>query len=131
MLSKGHAMTPEQQIIQNTNCRFSMSVRNKYFEMIKSGAKDIELRPYDAKRQQIKTGDKFVLFDAENPTEYIVCQVLGMHVAPDFETLFQTIDIRRAGFTSLDELKNTVLKFVSIEKLRNEQVVGLEIKRLR
>ena len=30
-----------------------MSVRNKYFEMIKSGHKDIELRAYDEKHKKI------------------------------------------------------------------------------
>lgn len=29
-----------------------MSVRNKYFEMIKSGHKDIELRAYDEKHKK-------------------------------------------------------------------------------
>ncbi len=120
-----------KHILPNIDCRFSMSVRHNYFEMIKSGQKDIELRAYDEKRKKIKVGDKFLLFDAENPDEHIICEVLNMHVAPDFESLFKKIDIRRSGFANLDELINTVTKFVSREKLASEPVVGMEIKRVR
>lgn len=118
-------------IIPNLDCRFSMSVRHKYFELIKSGQKDIELRAYDEKRKKIKVGDKFLLFDAENPDAHIICEVLNMHVAPDFKSLFEIIDIKRSGFQNLDELMDVITKFVSREELQREQVVGIEIKRIR
>ena len=120
-----------KHIISNLECRFSMSVRHKYFEMIKSGQKDIELRAYDEKRKKMKAGDKFLLFDAENPNEYIICEVLNMHIAPDFESLFKKIDIKRSGFKDIAELMDTITKFVSREELAREQVVGMEIKRIR
>jgi len=120
-----------KHILPNIDCRFSMSVRHKYFELIKSGAKDIELRAYDDKRKKIKIGDKFLLFDAENPDQYIICAVLNMHIAPDFQSLFNKIDIKRSGFRNLDELMDTITKFMSYEELVREQVVGVEIKRIR
>ena len=117
--------------IQDIPYQFTMSVRHKYFELIKSGAKDIELRAYDEKRKKMKTGDKFLLFDAENPDQYIICEVLNMHIAPDFESLFKKIDIKRSGFKDIAELMDTITKFVSREELAREQVVGMEIKRIR
>ena len=117
-----------KHILPNIDCRFSMSVRNKYFEMIKSGHKDIELRVYDEKRKKVKIGDKFLLFDAENPSEYIICEVLNMHIAPDFETLFKKLNIKRAGFETLDELMGVITKFISADEIAREQVVGMEIK---
>ena len=119
-------MTKEPNIPYN----FTMSVRSKFFQMIKSGQKDIELRAYDDKRKKIKIGDIFQLFDAENPTEYIFCEVINMHVAPNFESLFKKIDIKRTGFANLEEVINTLIKFVPKEKLEQEQVVGMEIKRI-
>ena len=53
------------------------------------------------------------------------------HVAPDFESLFKNLDIKRSGFQNLDELISVVTKFVSHEELQREQVVGIEIKRIR
>ena len=120
-----------EHILPNIDCRFSMSVRHEYFELIKSGQKDIELRAYDNKRKRIKIGDKFLLFDAENTNSYIVCEVLDMHVAPNFESLFNKVDIKRSGFNNLDELMNIITKFVSREELAREQIVGMEIKRIR
>ena len=124
-------MTQNQNPIPDIPCQFTMSVRNKYFELIKSGAKDIELRAYDEKRKKVKIGDKFLLYDAENPDQSIICEILNMHVAPDFESLFKKIDIKRSGFKDINELMDTITKFVSREELVREQVVGIEIKRIK
>ena len=124
-------MTQDKNITSDIPYRFTMSVWHKYFEMIKTGQKDIELRAYDEKRRKMKVGDKFLLFDAENPDESIICEILNMHVAPDFESLFKKIDIKRSGFKDINELMDTITKFVSREELAREQVVGMEIKRAR
>jgi len=124
-------MTNNPNIIPDIPYQFTMSVRHKYFELIKSGAKDIELRAYDEKRRKMKAGDKFLLFDAENPDQSIICEILNMHVAPDFESLFKNLDIKRSGFKDMTELMDTITKFVSREELAREQVVGIEIKRVR
>ena len=124
-------MSYNQSIIPDIPCQFTMSVRHKYFELIKSGQKDIELRAYDEKRRKMKAGDKFLLFDAENPDQSIICEILNMHVAPDFESLFKKIDMKRSGFKDMTELMDTITKFVSREELQREQVVGIEIKRIR
>lgn len=124
-------MANTNNTIQDIPYQFTMSVRHKYFELIKSGQKDIELRAYDEKRKKMKSGDRFLLYDAENPNESIICEILNMHVAPDFESLFKKLDIKRSGFDNLDELIDAVTKFVSREELQREQVVGIEIKRIR
>jgi ASC-1-like (ASCH) protein len=124
-------MTQNQKPIPDIPYQFTMSVRHKYFELIKSGQKDIELRAYDEKRRKMKTGDKFLLYDAENPDQSIICEILNMHVAPDFESLFKKIDIKRSGFKDIAELMDTITKFVAREELAREQVVGIEIKRIR
>ena len=79
----------------------------------------------------MKSGDRFLLYDAENPDESIICEILNMHVAPNFESLFKNLDIKRSGFQNMKELIDTVTKFVSHEELQREQVVGIEIKRVR
>lgn len=124
-------MIKDKNMTSDIPYQFTMSVRHKYFELIKSGTKDIELRAYDEKRKKVKIGDKFQLFDAENPDQSIICEVLNMHVAPDFESLFKKIDIKRSGFRNLDELIDVITKFISAEELQREQVVGMEIKPVR
>ncbi len=124
-------MIKDKNMTSDIPYQFTMSVRHKYFELIKSGQKDIELRAYDEKRKKMKAGDKFLLFDAETPDQYIICEILNMHVAPNFESLFKKIDIKRSGFKDINELMDTITKFVSREELAHEQVVGMEIKRIR
>ena len=65
-------MTQDKNITSDIPYQFTMSVRHKYFEMIKTGQKDIELRAYDEKRRKMKAGDRFLLYDAENPDESII-----------------------------------------------------------
>ena len=124
-------LSKKQDIAPDVPYQFTMSVRHKYFEMIKSGQKDIELRAYDEKRKKMKAGDRFLLYDAENERESIICEILNMHVAPDFESLFKNLDIKRSGFRDIDELMDVITKFVSRAELQREQVVGIEIKRVR
>ncbi len=124
-------LSKKQDIAPDIPYQFTMSVRHKYFEMIKSGQKDIELRAYDEKRKKMKAGDRFLLYDAENERESIICEILNMHVAPDFESLFKNLDIKRSGFRDIDELMDVITKFVSRAELQREQVVGIEIKRVR
>jgi len=124
-------LSKKQDIAPDIPYQLTMSVRHKYFEMIKSGQKDIELRAYDEKRKKMKAGDRFLLYDAENEREFIICEILNMHVAPDFESLFKNLDIKRSGFRDIDELMDVITKFVSRAELQREQVVGIEIKRVR
>lgn len=117
-----------ESILPQFDCKFSMSVRNKYFELIKSGQKDIELRAFDEKRRQMKVGDKFLLYDAENTDNYIICSIINLHIAPDFETLFNKLDIKRTGFETIKELEDVVFKFITKEEFAKNSVVGIEIE---
>jgi len=117
-----------EHFLPEYDCRFLMSVRHRYFEMIKTGTKDIELRAYDDKRKKMKVGDKFLLYDAEKTDNFIICKILNMHIAPDFETLFSKIDIQRSGFDSIAQLKEVVFKFITEQEFAKNAVVGIEIK---
>ena len=41
-------------LLPNLDCKFSMSLRPEYYEMVGSGEKDIELRLYDDKRRKMR-----------------------------------------------------------------------------
>ena len=44
----------------------NMSVKEKYYNLLKSGKKTIELRLFDEKRQKIKIGDIIEFSNASN-----------------------------------------------------------------
>lgn len=67
------------------------------FGMIKAGSKKIEIRLYDSKRQQIKTGDCIVFGLLPDKNETIKVQVTGVDVYNDFETLYREVDFALLG----------------------------------
>ena len=44
----------------------TMNVKTKYYNLLKSGKKIIELRLFDEKRQKIKIGDEILFSDSSN-----------------------------------------------------------------
>lgn len=86
------------------------------------------MRAFDEKRRQMKVGDKFLLYDAENTDNYIICSIINLHIAPDFETLFNKLDIKRTGFETIKELEDVVFKFITKEEFAKNSVVGIEIE---
>ena len=52
-------------ILPNLGCKFSMSLRPEYYEMVRSGEKDIELRLYDEKRRRMHNGDIILIYNAQ------------------------------------------------------------------
>ena len=45
-----------------------MNVKTKYYNLLESGEKTIELRLFDEKRQKIKIGDKIIFSDSSDNT---------------------------------------------------------------
>lgn len=115
-------------ILPNINCRFSMSLRPEYYEMVLSGEKDIELRLYDEKRRQMHNGDIVLIFDTQNRPNYIRCKIVRMHIARSFADLGDKISIHRTGFASLEKLLHAVSKFYTEDQESKYGVVGIELE---
>ena len=65
----------------------NMSVKEKYYNLLKSGKKTIELRLFDEKRQKIKIGDIIEFSNASNADDTFSAKVINLHKAPDFKSL--------------------------------------------
>lgn len=105
-----------------------MSVKEKYYNLLKSGRKTIELRLLDDKRRKIKIGDEIEFSNVSNTNETFLAQVINLHKAPDFETLCFKIDVQQAGFLSEVELLKSLGEFYSIQQQKEFGVVGIEVK---
>lgn len=114
-------------VLPNLVCRFSMNLRHTYYEMVKSGQKDIELRLYDEKRRQMCAGDIVLIYDAENPSDYIRREIVHMHIAQSFANLATQINVRRTGFDSLEQFSAAVSKFYTPAQESRYGVVGIEL----
>jgi len=107
-----------------------MSLKGKYFNLIKSGEKTIELRLLDEKRAKIKIGDEIRFTHIDNSSDFVDVKVIDLHVSSSFANLFKSIDVKKSGFTNVKDMKDVLETFYPIEKQEELGVVGIEIERI-
>jgi ASC-1-like (ASCH) protein len=107
-----------------------LKVKQKYYEMLKSTKKTIELRLYDEKRRQIKLGDVIEFRCVEDEDDKFLAEVVKLHFAEDFAHLCQKIECQKAGFTSDEALINALEEFYAKERQKEFGVVGIEIRKV-
>ena len=105
-----------------------MKLQEKFFLLIKSGQKNIELRLWDEKRQKIKAGDIIEFSNCSNLSEKFRTTVTKLHLAQDFTALCSQIDCRTAGFSSPEELAAVLADFYPPKLQKEYGVVGIEIR---
>ena len=106
----------------------TMKVQTKYYNLLKSGVKTVELRLWDEKRQLIKVGDQITFSDLSNPVDSFTAQVLALHRANSFDELCKIISPTQAGFVSKEELIDCLQEFYTPEAQSQYGVVGIEVK---
>lgn len=107
----------------------NMKLHASPFEKIKSGEKTIELRLFDEKRQQIKTGDEIV-FTNTDTYEKLTAMVVKLHVFKDFAQLYKALPLLQCGYTAENVRKATpadMEEYYSLEEQSKYGVVGIEI----
>ena len=99
------------------------------FEQIKSGAKTIELRLFDEKRQTIKEGDTIV-FSNTDTGETLYTTVLRLHCFDTFAALYQALPLLSCGYTkeTIDSAHPSDMEqYYSAEDQQRYGVVGIEL----
>lgn len=115
-------------ILPNLNCNFSMSLRPEYYDMVRTGEKDIELRLYDEKRRRMRNGDILLIYNAQNCNEYIRTKIVRLHIAKSFADLAKKISMPRTGFLSLYSLMTAISQFYDPDAESKYGIVGIEIE---
>ena len=108
----------------------TMNVKTKYYNLLKSGKKTIELRLFDEKRQKIQVGDEIVFSDSSNQDDNFKAIVLKLHRAESFDALCNIILPDKAGFSTKEELISVLEEFYTPSAQKKFGVVGIEIKKL-
>ncbi|MBE5821103.1 MAG: ASCH domain-containing protein [Clostridiales bacterium] len=108
----------------------TIKLQPKYFDYVKNGAKRIELRLNDEKRQLIKIGDEIEILKEPNLDESFTVKVIGLLKYSCFEDLFKDFDISILADKS--EKKQDVLKdlekYYSKEKQAEYNVLGIRFE---
>ena len=115
--------------LSRQNTTHNMKLNPSPFEMIKSGHKTIELRLFDEKRQQIKTGDQIV-FTNTTTGETLFTSVAKLHLFDSFEELYQSLPLLQCGYTT-DNIGNAtpadMEQYYSVADQEKYGVVGIEL----
>ena len=108
----------------------TMKLQEEYFYYIKNGTKKYEIRLNDEKRQKIKVGD-FIEFQKEPLLEEkIITKVTNLIYFPNFEKLFENIDIRYLADKNVkkEKLIEDLEVYYPKEKQEKYGVLAIEVK---
>ena len=106
-----------------------MKLRPEPFGKIRSGAKTIELRLYDEKRQKIREGD-VIEFTCTEDGEMIRATVKKLHRFNSFAELYNTLPLLQCGYTAEDVDRaqpSDMEAYYSVEEQQKYGVVGIEL----
>ena len=109
-----------------------MNLASGPFEQIESGAKTIELRLYDEKRQTVSEGDT-IIFSNLTDKRQISARVLKLYIFDTFKELYNNLPLSKCGYAEheLDTASpDDMLAYYPKEKQEKYKVVGIEIELL-
>lgn len=104
-----------------------MKLSEEPFNQIASGAKVIESRLYDEKRQQIALGDEIEFSENDNSENKVQTKVIGLLNYQSFKALFADHESSLFGAESREFLLNQIKQFYSDEDEQKYGVVGIRI----
>lgn len=107
-----------------------MNLNSAPFEMIRSGAKTIELRLYDEKRQAVFAGDIITFVNTENSDDTIDVKVEDLFIFRSFDELYRELPLLECGYTEEDvdsASPDDMEEYYSKKKQALYGVVGIKI----
>ena len=107
-----------------------MNLASEPFEQISSGAKTIELRLYDEKRQTVSAGDT-IIFTNLADNRQVSAKVLKLHIFNSFKELYNNLPLNKCGYAEQDldsASPDDMLAYYPKEKQERYKVVGIEIE---
>jgi len=117
-------------LLRSENTTHYMNLASEPFEQIESGAKTIELRLYDEKRQTVSEGDT-IIFSNLTDKRQISARVLKLHTFDNFKELYNDLPLSKCGYAEyvLDSASpDDMLAYYPKEKQEKYKVVGIEIE---
>ncbi len=107
-----------------------MKLQARPFAVIASGAKTIESRLYDEKRQKIQVGDQILFRNMDAPDETVLTKVVELLKYQTFSDLFVSCPAHLFGGESADALLEQIRDFYSEEDEKRDGVLGIRISKI-
>lgn len=129
---RGHEVY-DLQLQLKAGRRHEMKLRPNPFASIASGTKRYELRLYDEKRRLIRVGDE-LLFTCTTDERTVLTRVIGLHLFPDFASLYAALPLTECGYTNENVHcadPHDMEKYYPREKQGQYGVIAIELERVR
>lgn len=97
-----------------------------YFNLIKDNKKIYELRMNDEKRKLLKVGDEICFLKRPTLKEFVYKKIKGLHYYNDLEELTSSIDVKKMGFNTKEEVVEVMNKFYK-DELGKMAIVAIEL----
>lgn len=108
---------------------FELRLNEKYFNLIKQGTKNIEMRLLDEKRKQYNIGDILIFKKRPEEIESIKTKIVNLHKVKTFADLYNNFNRVQLGYTENETAKPEDMEyFYSKEDQQKYGVVGIEIE---
>lgn len=105
-----------------------MKLRVPYFEKMAEGTKTIEVRLYDDKRRLIKLGDLIEFSKADNESQKIKIEVVGLLSYKTFKDLVDDFPPEIFGATDKMTLLEALASFYSCDDEKKFGVLGIRVR---
>ena len=107
-----------------------LKLQPRYYESMKNGVKQIELRLFDEKRKNIKIGDEIEFKKEPDLNESFIARVKAILLYENFESLIDDypIEILSDLNTNKKELVEELKKIYSKQKQEQYNVVGIRVE---
>ncbi len=110
-----------------------MNLKPSPFEMIACGAKTIELRLKDEKRQKIRVGDEIRFTNTQEPDMALLVEVTALHPFESFAELYAHLPLTDCGYLP-EEVATASARdmdaYYPPEKQKQYGVLGIQIRLL-
>lgn len=113
--------------------KYIMKLNPKYFEYMKSGTKEIEIRLNDDKRKNLKVGDEIIFQKEPELKEELYTTVEKLFVEKSFEDVIMNLEIQQ--YADQKETRESFLKdlykFYTKEQENKYGVIAIKVRKVQ
>ena len=113
--------------------KYIMKLNPKYFEYMKNGTKEIEIRLNDDKRKILKTGDEIIFQKEPELKEELYTTVENLFVEKSFEDAIMNLEIQQ--YADQKETRENFLKdlykFYTKEQENKYGVIAIKVRKVQ
>lgn len=113
--------------------KHSMKLRREFFDKIARGEKTVEMRLFDEKRRQIRSGDRIEFTADDGTNDMVAARVEGAYVYPSFDGLAYGFSPASLGFPGKDPeyIKEYMTGIYEPEMIRKYGAVAIKVRLIK